>query len=164
MLPRQVVALEGASGFDDPPIGRQKDVCSYAIGERSIDRRREKGKMGEKMDKKLQITIARKGWGLRGVYVGRPTPLGNPFRLKGEEQREEVVARYATWLEEELRQGNREVARALGKLYRKLKRQGTLTLLCFCAPKRCHAEVIAERLKLMAEAEGLKVEVSVAGR
>ncbi len=124
----------------------------------------EGGKMGEKTDKKLQITIARKGQGLKGVYVGRPTPLGNPFRLESEEQREEVVARYATWLEEEIRQGNQQVARALGELYRKLKRKGTLTLLCFCAPKRCHAEVIAERLRLMAEREGIRVEVRVAGR
>jgi hypothetical protein len=120
--------------------------------------------MREKVDKKLRITIARKGQGIMGVYVGRPTPLGNPFRLESEEQREEVVARYATWLEGELHRGNREVVQALGELYRKLKRQGTLTLLCFCAPKRCHAEVIAERLKLMAEAEGLGVEVCVAGR
>jgi hypothetical protein len=60
---------------------------------------------------KLQIRVARKGQGLGGVYVGRPTPLGNPFRLEKEDQREEVVARYATWLEEELHRGNREVAR-----------------------------------------------------
>ena len=67
-------------------------------------------------------------------------------------------------IEEELHRGNREVARALEELYRKLKRQGSLTLLCFCAPKRCHAEVIAERLRLMAEGEGVRVEVQVAGR
>jgi hypothetical protein len=98
------------------------------------------------------------------VYIGRPTPLGNPFRLKNDEQREKVVARYATWLEEELHRGNREVAQALEELYQKLKRQGSLTLLCFCTPKRCHAEVIAERLGLMAEGEGVRVEVQVAGR
>jgi hypothetical protein len=120
--------------------------------------------MGEKTGKVLHIAVARKGCGLKGVYVGRPTPLGNPFRLENEDQRGEVVARYARWLEEQLRQGNREVVRALGELYRKLKRQGTLTLLCFCAPKRCHAEVIAERLKLMAEAEGVQVRVRVVGR
>jgi hypothetical protein len=113
---------------------------------------------------KLQIRVARKGQGLGGVYVGRPTPLGNPFRLEKEDQREEVVARYATWLEEELHRGNREVARALEELYRRLKRQGTLTLLCFCAPRRCHGEVIAEHLKRRAEAEGLQAEVEVVGR
>ena len=113
---------------------------------------------------KLLIKVARKGQGLGGVYVGRPTPLGNPFRLEREDQREEVVARYATWLEQELHRGNREVARTLEELYRKLKRQGVLTLLCFCAPRRCHAEVIAEKLRLMAEAEGLQAEVRVVGR
>jgi hypothetical protein len=113
---------------------------------------------------KLQIRVARKGQGLRGVYVGRPTPLGNPFRLEREDQREEVVSRYATWLEAELNKGNREVARALEELYRRLKRQGALTLLCFCAPRRCHGEVIAEHLKKRAEAEGLEAEVRVVGR
>jgi hypothetical protein len=113
---------------------------------------------------KLQIRVARKGQGLGGVYVGRPTPLGNPFRLEREDQREEVVARYATWLKEELHRGNREVARALEELYRSLKRRGDITLLCFCAPRRCHAEVIAEHLKRRAEAEGLQAEVHVVGR
>ncbi len=121
-------------------------------------------KMGKRTDKSLQIIVARKGQGLGGVYVGRPTPLGNPFRLESEEQREEVVARYATWLEGELRQGNREITRTLEELYRRLKHRGTLTLLCFCAPKRCHAEVIAEHLKRRAEAEGAQVEVRVVGR
>jgi hypothetical protein len=117
-----------------------------------------------KRNEKLLIRIARKGQGLGGVYVGRPTPLGNPFRLEREDQRNEVVARYATWLEQELHRGNREVARALEELYRRLKRQGALTLLCFCAPRRCHAEVIAEKLRLMAEAEGFQAEVRVVGR
>ena len=113
---------------------------------------------------KLRIRVARKGQGLGGVYVGRPTPLGNPFRLLREEDRDQVVARYAVWLEEELRQGNPAVTRALEELYRRLKRQGALTLLCFCAPRRCHAEVIAERLRRRAEAEGLQAEVEVVGR
>jgi len=116
------------------------------------------------MKEKLVIKVARKGQGLRGVYVGRPTPLGNPFRLEREDQREEVVARYAAWLEEELRKGNPVVTRALKELYRTLQRQGSITLICFCAPRRCHAEVIGEHLKLMAEAEGLRAEVRVVGR
>ncbi len=113
---------------------------------------------------KLLIKVARKGQGLQGFYVGRPTPLGNPFRLEREDQREKVVRRYAVWLDEQVRQGNPAVVQTLGELYRRLKRQGTLTLVCFCAPRRCHAEVIAEKLRLMAEAEGLQAEVRVVGR
>jgi hypothetical protein len=66
-----------------------------------------------KDNQKLLIQVARKGQGIQGVYVGRPTPLGNPFRLLREEDRDEVVARYATWLKEQLRRGNPEVIRAL---------------------------------------------------
>jgi hypothetical protein len=117
-----------------------------------------------KDNQKLLIQVARKGQGIQGVYVGRPTPLGNPFRLLREEDRDEVVARYATWLKEQLRRGNPEVIRALEELYRTLKRRGSITLVCFCAPRRCHAEVIAEKLRLMAEAEGLQAEVRVVGR
>jgi len=96
--------------------------------------------------------------------VGRPTPLGNPYRLIKEEEREQVVTRYATWLEREVRRGNPEVIRALEELYRSLKRRGEVMLICFCAPRRCHGEVIAEHLKRRAEAEGFRVEVEVAGR
>ncbi len=113
---------------------------------------------------KLRIRVARKGQGLQGFYVGRPTPLGNPFRLLREEDRDRVVDRYATWLHEQLRRGNREVTRALEELYQTLKLRGNITLLCSCAPKRCHGEIIAEHLRERGEAEGFRVEVEVVGR
>jgi hypothetical protein len=112
----------------------------------------------------LKIRVARKGQGLDGFYVGRPTPLGNPFRLIKEEDRDRVVNQYAAWLDEQLRRGNPEVIRALEELYQALKRRGNITLLCFCAPKRCHSEVIAGHLKRRAQEEGLRVEVEVVGR
>jgi hypothetical protein len=112
---------------------------------------------------KLRIRVARKGQA-QGFYVGRPTPLGNPFRLLREEDREWVVSQYAAWLRDQLRRGNPEVIRALEELYRTLKLRGNITLLCFCAPKRCHGEIIAEHLKKRAEAEGFTVKVEVVGR
>jgi SAM-dependent methyltransferase len=108
--------------------------------------------------------VARKGQGLQGFYVGRPTPLGNPFRLENEDQRDQVVNLYAAWLQDQIRRGNPEVIRALDELYRALKHRGHITLLCFCAPKRCHGEIIAEHLKRRAEAEGLGAVVEVVGR
>jgi hypothetical protein len=75
-----------------------------------------------------------------------------------------VVDRYATWLEEQVRQGNPAVVRTLNQIYQALKRRGDITLLCFCAPRRCHGEVIAQRLRAMAQAEGLEVEIRVSGR
>ena len=119
---------------------------------------------GRKEVATLKVRVARKGQELQGFYVGRPTPLGNPFRLLREEDREWVVSQYAAWLRDQLRRGNPEVSRALEELYRALKRRGHITLLCFCAPRRCHAEVIAWHLKRKAEAEGFRVDVEVVGR
>jgi peptidoglycan/xylan/chitin deacetylase (PgdA/CDA1 family) len=112
----------------------------------------------------LKIRIARKGQGLPGFYVGRPTPLGNPYRLVNEQHRDQVVSQYATWLDHQVKRGNPEVVQALEELYRALKRKGDITLICFCAPRRCHAEVIAGHLKRRALEEGLEVEVEVVGR
>ncbi len=114
--------------------------------------------------KKLRIRVARKGQGFQGFYVGRPMPLGNPFRLLREEDRDQVVNQYATWLERQVRRGNPEVVRALEELYRALRHRGNITLLCFCAPKRCHGEIIAEHLRRKAEVEGFAVEIEVVGR
>ncbi len=36
------------------------------------------------------------------VYVGRPSPLGNSFKMSKTMGREDMIARYALWLDEEL--------------------------------------------------------------
>jgi hypothetical protein len=38
------------------------------------------------------ITVGNKKLGARGIYVGRPSPLGNPFPLQCEAQRSAVIA------------------------------------------------------------------------
>ena len=40
----------------------------------------------------MKILITNKKAGGRGVYVGRPSPLGNPFALRDEAEREQVIA------------------------------------------------------------------------
>lgn len=37
-----------------------------------------------------------------GEYVGRPSPLGNPFAIGRDGTRNEVVAAYREWLDNEL--------------------------------------------------------------
>lgn len=66
------------------------------------------------------------------VYVGRPSPWGNPFRLTKESDRDLVVQRYESWL---LGQPAL-VAKARFELAGKV-------LACWCAPKACHADVLA---------------------
>jgi hypothetical protein len=67
------------------------------------------------------------------VYVGRPGPWGNPFKMGRDGTRDAVVARYRAWLlaQPEL------VAKARRDLAGKV-------LACWCAPEACHGDVLAE--------------------
>jgi hypothetical protein len=88
------------------------------------------------------ITVVNKHHDSSGVYVGRPTVLGNPYTLK-EYNRTDAIARYRLWLRQQW-QRHSEVHAALLQLARQYHEQGALTLVCWCAPRPCHAEVIRE--------------------
>ena len=79
------------------------------------------------------------------TYVGRPTPLGNPFIIGKDGDRDEVIEKYKVWLEGQLRSEN-ETRRMFDALFDELRHRGTLRLLCWCAPEPCHADVLAKRL------------------
>ena len=85
----------------------------------------------------------RGGVQLAGVYVGRPSALGNPFLVGRDGTREDVIARYRRWLRAQWRHGE-AVRQELERLAAKYRRDGRLTLLCWCAPLPCHADVIRE--------------------
>ncbi len=65
------------------------------------------------------------------VYIGRPSKWGNPFEIGRDGTRAQVIARYERWLLEQP-----ALLAELGSLAGK-------TLGCWCAPKRCHGEVLA---------------------
>ena len=88
-----------------------------------------------------------------GVFIGRPSPLGNPFSHQENASiyctkvatREEAVARYAEWLDEKIVSRDPDVIRELNRLLW-MAREGPIKLVCYCAPKSCHGDVIRERL------------------
>lgn len=63
------------------------------------------------------------------VYVGRPSPWGNPFKIGRDGTREEVIARYRDYI--------------LGRpqLLEQLRGRD---LVCWCAPLPCHGDVLIE--------------------
>jgi len=97
----------------------------------------------------MRITIGNKKAGDKGEYVGRGSPLGNPFPLPSESKRDECIERYKEWLEGRIEEEDQEVVCELWRLADILRLNGEVTLLCWCAPKRCHAEVIAALLEEM---------------
>ena len=97
------------------------------------------------------------------VYVGRAaprkglkaSPLANPYRLSEKQAigygvrlctREEIVGLYRRYV-----LGDRDDAAVRAELDRLLalyREHGRLTLVCWCSPKPCHAEVIREYLEV----------------
>lgn len=67
------------------------------------------------------------------VYIGRPSPWGNPFAIGRDGDREAVMARYVSWLSETPDLVNRARRELAGK-----------DLVCWCAPAACHGHVLRD--------------------
>jgi hypothetical protein len=65
------------------------------------------------------------------IYVGRPSPFGNPFKIFLDGGRDAVIELYEKWVNER--------PDLLEKIKKELKGKD---LVCWCAPKRCHADVL----------------------
>ena len=96
--------------------------------------------MRAKTDRKCRVASKRTHRPEAGdVYIGRPGPWGNPFPLKDEKQRHEVIGQYREWLVDQIESGRitREALRSLA---------GS-TLVCWCAPKACHGHVLTKAVE-----------------
>ena len=82
------------------------------------------------------------------VYIGRPSPWGNPFRMRGEWDRAAVIRRYRAHLTERVREGT--ITRtALAALAGR-------RLMCWCHPAACHGDVLAEAAEWAASNQTLE--------
>jgi hypothetical protein len=84
-----------------------------------------------------------------GVYIGRPSVLGNPYPIqKGNPEwtREKVVEYCRYWLKSRLAEKHPEILNELMRLM-SLAMEGDLILICWCAPLACHGDVIKECLE-----------------
>lgn len=65
------------------------------------------------------------------VYIGRPSVFGNPFAMRSEEDRNLVCDQFEQYV--------RERPQLIARIKRELKGKD---LVCFCAPKRCHGDLL----------------------
>lgn len=76
------------------------------------------------------------------VYIGRPGKWGNPLVLDREENREQVLREYRRWLD-----GDSVMTLRFGAPPSKteivIELKGKI-LGCWCAPKSCHGDILAE--------------------
>jgi len=73
------------------------------------------------------------------VYVGRPSPFGNPYSHK-----EGTLAKYRVASVEEAVEKYRKYAENNHVILSKLHLLQGKRLGCYCAPNRCHGEVLVE--------------------
>ena len=92
------------------------------------------------------ITVGNKKQGARGIYVGRPSPLGNPFAMQGEATRAQVIRDYEDWLAEQLLDPSGAASIEMSRLAA-LARKEDMCLICWCAPKACHADIIKRTIE-----------------
>lgn len=69
------------------------------------------------------------------VFVGRPSPYGNPFPLTQEKNRTLVIEKFRQWVMAPEQEGLR------GRARRELEGKN---LICYCSPKKCHAQIWME--------------------
>lgn len=88
-----------------------------------------------------------------GEYIGRGSPLGNPFtHTKGTRalfmvsSRDEAVNKYEVYLNGKIANDDPVIIKELERLA-EIAMKGPLVLRCFCAPKRCHGDVIKKVLE-----------------
>lgn len=71
------------------------------------------------------------------VYIGRPSKWGNPYEIGKDGDRETVIALYRSWVKNQP-----ELMEALPELKGKI-------LGCWCKPKDCHGDILAEMANMV---------------
>lgn len=124
------------------------------------------------------IRITNKGFRGRGLYVGRPSPFGNPFPVKRSRfsrrvySLEDSLEKYREYFYRKFLQ-TAEGKKTIEKLAREYAEKGYLELDCWCINKvikdireidifateklRCHAEIVAYAIMLKASQFGAKI-------
>lgn len=80
------------------------------------------------------------------VYIGRPSPLGNPFKLEKGMKKGSTLEKYEDWLRERISRRDPKVCSELSRLY-KLAKEDSLNLGCWCSPSPCHGDIIKKILE-----------------
>ena len=85
-----------------------------------------------------------------GVYIGRPSVLGNPYQIGPDGDRGQVIAKYAEY-GAGLMRSDSPFKREVLRLVRLYQRDGSLTLICWCKPLLCHGDVLGLWIEALAD-------------
>jgi 5'-3' exonuclease len=84
----------------------------------------------------------------KDVYIGRGSPLGNPYSHKPNTKanevvstREEAIEKYEIHIRQKLHDKDENVRNEMNKIFKMVK-NGGVNLCCYCKPKSCHGDII----------------------
>jgi hypothetical protein len=80
-----------------------------------------------------------------GEYIGRPSILGNPYILGVDGTRADCIDKYETYFLDKL-ENDPKFRKEFERLV-DLARAGKLSIACWCAPQRCHGDVIKKYIE-----------------
>jgi len=90
------------------------------------------------------------------VYIGRGTPLGNPWSNLADtaatykvETRQQAVSKYNDWLAAQIDKREGPVFEALRQLKALAARGEQLKLACSCTPELCHGDIVKATIELL---------------
>lgn len=70
------------------------------------------------------------------IYIGRGGSWGNPFVIGKDGDRDDVIQKHRTWMEQNI-QSDPALKNRIADLHGK-------NLVCFCAPAACHGDTLSE--------------------
>ena len=86
------------------------------------------------------------------VYVGRGSVLGNPYTSKNLDKtkakyqcanKEEALSNYRKYLLEKIKDNDKDICDELNAIFM-LAVKHKCDLVCYCAPNKCHGDIIKE--------------------
>lgn len=87
-------------------------------------------------------TKAARAAGAIRFYVGRPSALGNPYLMQKPEERAMVISGFEQYLLEEVDNEGSAAKAAFERIVEACRLYEHVELACWCAPRKCHADVI----------------------
>jgi len=89
-----------------------------------------------------------------GVYIGRPSMLGNPYThlnnsiapYKVNTHKDSIV-KFREYFEKEIKRDGSGVKAAFEMLVKRAKRGEDITFICWCKPNDCHGDIIKELIE-----------------
>ncbi len=78
------------------------------------------------------------------IFIGRPSKWGNPFKIRKDGTRDEVIQKYRDWLLNSDKPIGKYDPKYVRENLRLLRGQ---VLGCWCKPKPCHGDVLVELIE-----------------